>query len=209
MSESAVGEKSGGCCGGGGCAGRGCSRGCGTSGLVGFVAKCLAITLLAVVAGSGHSWRTPVTLKLEDASPGNTSPAAPDKAATGAASSSGAASAEQPLPIHLTLEQAKALFDKGSPFIDAREEHEREEGWIKGSVHLTAGMMSGAKLPGELDLLNPDDITVIYCAGGTCDASENLAILLKQFGFTKLHIFHDGFPAWQAAGYPIEKGAPK
>lgn len=193
----------------------------------GMLPRAMAIVLIATLAGALHSWRTPVSLRLEDTSK-SALPAKPADAASQAklpdavpsaqpASTTASKPASTPpskpgaidvdaLPAHITLEQAKALYDQGIAFVDAREDHEREEGWITGSVHLTAAMMSGPKLPDEFDLLDREAATIIYCAGGTCDASENLAILLKQAGFAKLHIFHDGFPAWKAAGFPIEGG---
>lgn len=187
----------------------------------GVLPRAMAIVLIATLAGSLHSWRTPVSIRLEDPA----KDASPAKPVTGANAAKPPVVAPSPqqvgqpaslpatkpgaidvdaLPAHITLEQAKALYDQGIAFVDAREDHEREEGWITGSVHLTAAMMSGPKLPDEFDLLDREAATIIYCAGGTCDASENLAILLKQAGFAKLHIFHDGFPAWKAAGFPIE-----
>lgn len=183
----------------------GTSRGC----CGGMLTRAMAIVLIGSVAGAVHSWHTPVSLRLESApvapvsGPASGSTSGPSDA-PGTTAAAQAVQSPTPLPAHLSLAQAKEQFDLGASFVDAREEHERGEGWIAGSVHLTAGMMSGAKLPEAFELLNPDGVTVIYCAGGTCDASENLAILLKQAGFTKLHIFHDGFPAWKQAGYPIE-----
>lgn len=193
-----------------------------------FLGKVAVIVMLGVVAGAAHSWLTPVVLRLEDlpvdhpidVPPPNPAGAAnastPAAAAAPGASISpapnGTVAAEAPadltsLPLKISLTQARALFDAGAMFIDAREDHERIAGWIAGSVHLTAGMMTGATLPESFQILDPSQPNVIYCGGGACDASENLAILLRQAGFQRLHIMHDGFPAWQAAGLPVEGDA--
>ena len=56
---------------------------------------------------------------------------------------------------------------------------------------------------GVLDAIPPSGTVVIYCVGGDCDASENTAIKLEQFGYTDLRIMGVGFDAWARAGYPI------
>ena len=45
---------------------------------------------------------------------------------------------------------------------------------------------------------------VTYCSGRTCEDSHQLAWLLIDVGFSEVRIFIDGFPGWQAEGYPIE-----
>lgn len=177
----------------------------------------MAIVLAASGIGALHSSFKPVSMRLETTGsaeqatlvkPAQVSSGAP---AVGTPNGATLTPAEpfdvEALGTHINLPQAKALFDQGFAFADAREEHERGEGWISGSVHLTPSMMTGAKLPDSFDQLDPGAAVVIYCAGGTCDASENLAILLKQAGFKKLHVFTDGFPAWKGAGYPIENSS--
>jgi rhodanese-related sulfurtransferase len=170
------------------------------------IARTGLLTTIGIVAGAAHSWVVPVSMRL-DASPPllipATQPAAPAHAEAPGQTPAQPAAAEA-LGAHITLAQAKSLFDSGSIFVDAREDHERSVGTIAGSVHLTAGMVSSGTGADAMSLLDPAQPVVIYCAGGTCDASENLAILLRQAGFTRLHIFHDGFPAWKDAGFPVE-----
>ena len=45
---------------------------------------------------------------------------------------------------------------------------------------------------------------VTYCSGRTCEDSHNLAQLLMDFGYDDVMDFIDGFPGWEAKGYPIE-----
>lgn len=156
---------------------------------------------LGLAAGVAHSWVKPVTLRLENRmvnSPVGVEPPAP-----GAATSAGSASPA--LGAHITLGEAKSLFDSGTIFLDAREDHERSEaGTIQNAVHLTSSMVASGQGAEAMAILDPAQPVVIFCGGGTCDASENLAILLRQAGYTRLHIFHDGFPAWKDAGFPVE-----
>ena len=45
---------------------------------------------------------------------------------------------------------------------------------------------------------------ITYCSGRTCEDSHNLARLLSEVGFTDVRVFIDGFPGWEAEGYPVE-----
>jgi rhodanese-related sulfurtransferase len=165
------------------------------------IARAGLITTTGIVAGAAHSWIVPVSVRL-DASP--TVDVAPAQASAGQGVAAAQPAPAEALGAHITLAQAKSLFDSGSIFVDAREDHERSVGTIAGSVHLTASMVSSGTGADAMAMLDPAQPVVIYCAGGTCDASENLAILLRQAGFTRLHIFHDGFPAWKDAGFAVE-----
>lgn len=113
--------------------------------------------------------------------------------------------AAAPLEVRITLAQAKALYDSlAADFIDAREPFEFNPGHIPGAYNLTQSHFAGSKTPEALEILDPTRPVVIYCGGGECHASENVAILLQQAGFTSIHIMIDGFPAWVAAGYESE-----
>ena len=172
------------------------------------LARAGLITTIGIVAGAAHSWILPVSVRLSPTDQGSDGIVeielnTPVPTTRQRVASSQPALAEA-LGAHITLAQAKSLFDSGSIFVDAREDHERSVGTIAGSVHLTASMVSSGTGADAMAMLDPAQPVVIYCAGVTCDASENLAILLRQAGFTRLHIFHDGFPAWKDAGFPVE-----
>ncbi|MEM7623245.1 MAG: rhodanese-like domain-containing protein, partial [Planctomycetota bacterium] len=97
------------------------------------------------------------------------------------------------------------------PFLDARLLGEFEESRVPGAMHVTPAALSSqsdAALD-AVDLLFPDAPVVIYCYGGDCEASEDVAILLENiFGFTDVRIMVDSFESWQDAGFPIESGPP-
>ena len=51
--------------------------------------------------------------------------------------------------------------------------------------------------------LDDDSIYIIYCSGGECSLSIDLAdYLYNEKLFDKLLIFEGGWPEWQDAGYP-------
>ena len=45
---------------------------------------------------------------------------------------------------------------------------------------------------------------VIHCEGPKCLRSSKASAKAVSWGFTKVYYFRDGFPAWRAAGYPVE-----
>ena len=53
-------------------------------------------------------------------------------------------------------------------------------------------------------ILNPSQELVIYCAGGECKDSLELARKLRPLGFAGIKLFMGGWPEWEKAGYPVE-----
>mgnify|MGYP000169456128 CR=1 FL=1 len=181
--------------------------GCGCAS--GFVPKVATLAALGLFIGAGHSWMHPIYLRLANpkASPANL---VSDSASSSSSSSpakphgSVAPQADAPLGLHVSLAQAKQLWDEGLPFIDARLAKDFALGHIAGAKDINPVNFNE---PESLDAMKYMDLSkpvVIYCGGGDCHDSENTAILLQQFGFTSFHIFTDGFPAWKAAGYEVE-----
>jgi len=113
------------------------------------------------------------------------------------------------LGFEITTEQALMLYDNGiADFVDARKPEHYEEGHIPFALNLSAEMMDAGDPRTEevLPMLDPSRPIVIYCGGGDCTDSHAMAIRLEREGFTKLHIFTDGYPAWVADGREVETG---
>lgn len=164
-----------------------------------------AIALAGVLAGAVHSaFHAPVVVK----------PLEPAQAAVPANPSDGQSAQPPPPPtqtlgLEITLDQAWTLYEEGVPFVDARHREEYEAGHVQNAFLVQAEDFLAGKRPVALDFLDPGARVVIYCGGGDCDASKNLAILLQQAGFKSCHIMHDGYPAWAAAGRPTASGKPE
>ena len=110
------------------------------------------------------------------------------------------------LELEITTAQAKTLFDEGTTFLDARLAREYAAEHIRFALHLDSNELGSPEASAVLSKLTPTQRLVIYCGGGDCHASHNLAIFLQQAGYTSLHIFKDGFPAWKTAGYETSAG---
>lgn len=111
--------------------------------------------------------------------------------------------ARQPKKID-SVAWAKSIFDKGDVlFVDARSQNDYENGHIPGAVSLPVGQFE-AEIELFLNRYPPEQPIVTYCSGRTCEDSHVLAQALSDVGFTNVRIFIDGFPGWEAEGYPVE-----
>lgn len=104
---------------------------------------------------------------------------------------------------YISVERAYELWNEGAFFIDARTDSEREAGWVQDAEHLETKMFVDGSAQAVLERLDPALPVVVYCGGGDCDASENVAARLIQSGFTDLYVMHEGYGAWRDAGHPV------
>ena len=112
-------------------------------------------------------------------------------------------SAGQPQEID-SVDLAKYIFDKDEVlFVDARSQNDYDNGHIPGAVSLPVGRFE-ERIESFLNRYPPEQPIVTYCTGRTCEDSHDLAQYLSDVGFTDVRIFIDGFPGWEAEGYPIE-----
>ena len=96
---------------------------------------------------------------------------------------------------------AKALRDRGVPFVDVRDDAYWGLGHIPGAVHLELKTaFSKARLSA---IVAKDQEVVILCGGPKCLRSSKACAEAVSWGFGKVHYFRDGFPGWMAAGYPV------
>jgi rhodanese-related sulfurtransferase len=108
------------------------------------------------------------------------------------------------LKIIESVALAKSIFDKGDAlYVDARSQNDYENGHIPGAVSLPMGQFE-AEIEFFLNRYPPEQPIVTYCSGRTCEDSHILAQALSDVGFINVRIFIDGFPSWEAQGYPIE-----
>lgn len=113
---------------------------------------------------------------------------------------------ESEFPIEIHLAKTKDLYDRGGLLVlDAREQAEYDEGHITGAVSAYGDQYVGETEWLEKTAKDPRPI-MVYCGGGECDLSLNLGFEIARMGHRKVLIFMDGYPAWEEAGYPTEKG---
>ena len=98
--------------------------------------------------------------------------------------------------------EAKALFDKGVLFIDVRSDKDWAAGRIPDAVHIELKKVYSPETLGA-EAKKGQEI-VLYCNGHSCMRSSKATAKAVEWGYTKVSYFRDGFPAWKAAGYPVE-----
>ncbi len=99
----------------------------------------------------------------------------------------------------LTLEEIGRHLRNGSArFVDARKAAMFEAGHLRGAINLPS-----VALNDHLDVifseLTPDDLIIIYCEGGECEASNEVFAFLAENGFPveSLKIFKPGWEILQ------------
>lgn len=102
----------------------------------------------------------------------------------------------------VTPADAKKLFDKGAVFVDVRKDKDWDAGRIPGAKHIELKKALSAETLGKVVAKDKD--VVIYCNGPSCLRSSKAAAMAVGWGYSKVHYFREGFPAWKKAGYPVE-----
>jgi rhodanese-related sulfurtransferase len=112
-----------------------------------------------------------------------------------------------PRPIQMQLPIVKRFFDADAAlFLDAREADEYAEGHVPGALHVPFD--TAVTDPALLESLPAGGRPIIvYCGGGSCEVSINLAWELIGAGHSPVTYFQGGYPDWVAAGYPTATGA--
>ncbi len=112
-----------------------------------------------------------------------------------------ATAASETLAI-IGFEEADALYRKElAIFVDSRELSDYESGHIAGAISVPLS----AYRDGDAKLLAPKgSLLVIYCIGGDCELSHDLARLLVADGFKKVRVYVGGYEEWDALGMPVE-----
>ncbi|HYF02678.1 MAG TPA: rhodanese-like domain-containing protein [Patescibacteria group bacterium] len=98
-------------------------------------------------------------------------------------------------PKEIRYDQAKMLFERKVLFMDARPPHQHAEGNIPNSMNVDVQDFE-TNIPRIIGLPREQPI-VVYCGGGTCDLSHELADRLATFGFKKVYIYTGGWEEWK------------
>jgi len=105
--------------------------------------------------------------------------------------------------LAITLERAAALFsDNTAIFLDARSPAEYDRGHIQGAVNLPWHEVDNY-FETVIMTLNPEAIYITYCDGAVCSLSHDLAMLLKDLGFTRVKVLVNGWTLWKEHDLPV------
>jgi rhodanese-related sulfurtransferase len=109
-------------------------------------------------------------------------------------------------PLKLELATLRKLYAANAALvIDAREAPDYADGHISGALSLPYN--DAMAEPERVKKLDPAGRPiVIYCSGGDCELSMDLAKLMVEAGKRRVLVYEGGFPEWQGAGLPVAKG---
>jgi rhodanese-related sulfurtransferase len=149
----------------------------------------------------------PATTPAASASAGSTPAPAASAPAAGTAATNLPTIPDVTGPLKVELATFKKLYDAGAALvIDAREAEEYTDGHIAGAMTLPYN--DAMAEPDKVKKLDPaGKPIVVYCSGGDCELSMDLAKLLVENGKRKVLVYEGGFPEWSGAGYAVTKGA--
>jgi len=92
------------------------------------------------------------------------------------------------------------LTDGGAYFIDARAEHEFEEGHLRGAYNLPSNAVY-ANIDPVVNMIPMVEPVIVYCGGGDCEASHVVAnVLRNDFGYTNVRIYTNGWAEVESSG---------
>jgi rhodanese-related sulfurtransferase len=141
-------------------------------------------------------------------------PAPSDTAGTSTPADNTAAASEDSFTPQLL---AELMESPSTILIDARSDAEHRQGRIPNSFHLEPSDLGSDSTKSSLVQFlidtaagDPNVQFIIYCGGGDCHASRDLASQMIRYGFREdqLYMFEGGYPAWVEAGYEIQSGDP-
>lgn len=173
-----------------------------------FLQRIAFLLALSLVLAAGHAFIEPAGMRFQWSQPAVEEDDGTEEerdAATG-----GQPEGEQaPSPRRGTAGWALQHYNDGTAlFVDARLRRDFEEGHVSGAFHLPFEAFLRGR-PDVLDILPEDFLLIIYCEGGDCDSSHRVEQMLRQFGYTELHVFRPGYPALVEAGIPTADGPPE
>ena len=83
-------------------------------------------------------------------------------------------------------------------WVDARPRARYDAGHIDGAVLLNEDEWD-ALVPEFLNVWDPEKAVVVYCDGGGCEASHDVANRLRRdFAIETVYVLKGGYPAWRS-----------
>jgi rhodanese-related sulfurtransferase len=104
--------------------------------------------------------------------------------------------------LAIPLEDAATLFaENAAVFLDARTPAEYDQGHIQGALNLPWHDVDNY-FETVIMTLDPEATVITYCDGETCPLSHDLALFLKDQGFTRVKVLVNGWTLWKEHRLP-------
>jgi rhodanese-related sulfurtransferase len=100
----------------------------------------------------------------------------------------------------VTLQQVERIVKDGKMaknfvIVDARRPDEYAKNHIGNAINIFPGNEQDIVVE-QIFNLPKDKTIIIYCDGGNCDLSHELAALLQDFGYDRFFVFEGGWEEW-------------
>ncbi len=127
----------------------------------------------------------------------------------GAALANRSAEELKELPAVIELADLKTALAEGDSLLvllDARAADAYAAGHLPGALNLPAEALD-AGYPPLKEKLTASHRIIVYCDGGDCELSHDLANALKSLGHSRIQLFAGGVNAWMENGGTLTTGA--
>lgn len=102
----------------------------------------------------------------------------------------------------ITGSAIKEMLQRGVVVVDVRDAGSYGRGHIPGAFNLDLNIALTEK--SLATLVDKNGPVVFHCWGVSCSYSAMACAKARLCGYTRVYYFDGGFPAWKAAGFPIE-----
>ena len=86
-------------------------------------------------------------------------------------------------------------------FVDAREDHEYQSGRLRGAIRIPSSAIYDSMNNLYDQGVTEENKIIIYCGGGECEASHNVAEVLRDdFGYLDVSIYEKGWEEIESSG---------
>lgn len=112
------------------------------------------------------------------------------------------------LPPVVELADVKTAIASGDSLLavlDARAPDAYAEGHLPGALNLSVENLDEFYAPLK-DTLSRRNRIIVYCDGGDCELSHDLAEALKSLGHKRVQLFAGGVAAWTESGEKLKEG---
>jgi adenylate cyclase len=96
----------------------------------------------------------------------------------------------------------KGMLERGVVVVDVRDAGNYGRGHIPGAINLDLNIALTEE--SLATLVDKNDAVIFHCWGVGCSYSALACAKARLWGYAAIHYFAGGFPAWKAAGYPVE-----
>jgi rhodanese-related sulfurtransferase len=95
----------------------------------------------------------------------------------------------------IDLKTAKELHEKGTIFVDARQERDFDVGHVEGAINIPVDANDTVPHKAIRDV-SPGDSIVVYCQSSACQFADVIAGKMRLDGFSNVSILRGGWIEW-------------